>query len=442
MDKIKQILKKKLILYILSFIGPTILTVVGCLAVLIVFFVAISGGSSGSGSPNNCGNEPESSITADGIVDSSAASDADWTKPGTTAYKTAKKVFKAWTDLGLDGGAAAGIVGWVQSEGGTAMIGRAEGHFGNDIRANSIMYGNVPIGLSYYKTAAGGGIYQFTPYTKYAPLNDPKWEDADAMNDFVAKAILAGDWNASMDMSGKNRSFEEMAKEKDPKSATLAWQAYERGNAAVIPVERKKADAQKAYELFNGSEYSFDQEKFDKHFKNAKTGNGSNADNSASIAEDDAEMCGEDPIGGGSTNTGHPLAIPYKINQGIHHIGGIDLGAPEGTPIYAVSDGKVTEVNETTMGINGNYVIHTLPDGTFIYYGHMRDVPMVKKGDKVKKGQQIGVVGQTGMATGPHIHFDRRSGSNWGSASNPFKLISDKDSLPVETVIDPNKDKR
>ncbi len=441
MDTIKSILKRKLVLYIISVAGPTLLTIFGFLVALVIFLVAISGGPNGSGGTSSCGNEPESSITVDGIVSSSAASDADWTKPGTTAYKTAKKVFMAWVNLGLDGGAAAGIVGWTQTEGGTVMIGRAEGHFGNDIKANSIMYGNVPIGQSYYKTAAGGGIYQFTPYTKYAPLNDPKWEDADAMNDFVAKAILNGDWNAGMDMSGKSRSFEQMAKEKDPQSATLTWQAYERGNPAQIPVEKKKADSQKAYEIFKGSEYSFNQEKFDKHFKNAKA-SGANNSSTSTFSEDDEEMCDSDPVGGGSTNSGHPLAIPYTINQGLHHIGAIDLGAPEGTPIYAVSDGKVTEVNETTMGINGNYVIHTVPDGTVIYYGHMRDVPMVKKGDKVKKGQQIGVVGQTGMATGPHIHFDRRSGSNWGPASNPFKLISDKDSLPTGTVIDPNKDKR
>ncbi len=241
LDTIKSILKRKLVLYIISVAGPTLLTIFGFLVALVIFLVAISGGPNGSGGTSSCGNEPESSITVDGIVSSSAASDADWTKPGTTAYKTAKKVFMAWVNLGLDGGAAAGIVGWTQTEGGTVMIGRAEGHFGNDIKANSIMYGNVPIGQSYYKTAAGGGIYQFTPYTKYAPLNDPKWEDADAMNDFVAKAILNGDWNAGMDMSGKSRSFEQMAKEKDPQSATLAWQAYERGNPAQIPVEKKKA---------------------------------------------------------------------------------------------------------------------------------------------------------------------------------------------------------
>ena len=63
----------------------------------------------------------------------------------------------------------------------------------------------------------------------------------------------------------------------------------------------------------------------------------------------------------------------------------MDLAAPEGSPIYAVTDGEVVEVNEEAMNIDGNHVMHTLPDGTIIYYGHMRDVPLVKKGDKGQK---------------------------------------------------------
>ena len=80
---------------------------------------------------------------------------------------------------------------------------------------------------------------------------------------------------------------------------------------------------------------------------------------------------------GASANAGGP-------NAGSGHTG-MDLAAPEGSPIYAVTDGEVVEVNEEAMNIDGNHVMHTLPDGTIIYYGHMRDAPLVKKGDKVKK---------------------------------------------------------
>ncbi|MGT2714562.1 phage tail tip lysozyme, partial [Streptococcus pluranimalium] len=86
---------------------------------------------------------------------SALASDSDWTKKGTTANQNAEKVFKAFVDHGTSGAFASGVVGWINSEGGFAMIGRAEGHYGNDLKANSIAYGVRPIGLAYYKTEAG-----------------------------------------------------------------------------------------------------------------------------------------------------------------------------------------------------------------------------------------------------------------------------------------------
>ena len=48
----------------------------------------------------------------------------------------------------------------------------------------------------------------------------------------------------------------------------------------------------------------------------------------------------------------------------------MDLAAPEGSPIYAVTDGEVVEVNEEAMNIDGNHVMHTLPDGTIMYYDY------------------------------------------------------------------------
>ncbi|MFR2308009.1 MAG: M23 family metallopeptidase [Streptococcus salivarius] len=117
--------------------------------------------------------------------------------------------------------------------------------------------------------------------------------------------------------------------------------------------------------------------------------------------------------------------------------------APEGSPIYAVTDGEVVEVNEEAMNIDGNHVMHTLPDGTIIYYGHMRDVPLGKKGDKVKKGQLIGYVGQTGAATGPHIHFERRKTKvfQYGDFLSPASIILGDTQPQVGMVIDPKTQK-
>ncbi|MGT2888366.1 phage tail tip lysozyme [Streptococcus didelphis] len=226
--------------------------------IVIIIIVVFSGGQ------GDCQVTPDVSSQVE--TTSENASNSDWTYKGSVANKTAEKVFKAWVSKGLSGASASGIVGWVNSEGGFAMIGRAEGHYGSDLKTNSIAYGVVPTGLAYYKTEAGGGIYQFTPYTKYAPLNDSKWEDADAMNAFVMKAIKDGDWNALMDLTGGNHTFQQMAQMTDPKQATLVWQAYERGSVAHINQAQKQSDAQKAYDMFNGSKHQFDAEKFLKSF--------------------------------------------------------------------------------------------------------------------------------------------------------------------------------
>lgn len=235
------------------------------MGILIVFpFLLVLLLTASSSSQQDCQITPDVSSQVE--TSSENASNSDWTKKGTVANQTAEKVFNAWVSKGLSGASASGIVGWVNSEGGFAMIGRAEGHYGNDLKTNSIAFNVRPTGLSYYTTEAGGGIYQITPFTKYAPLGDPKWEDADAMNAFVMKSIKSGDWNKAMDLSGGNHSFEEMAQMTDPKQATLVWNAYERGNTAYINKAQKTADGQKAYEIFNGSKYKFDAEKFSKSF--------------------------------------------------------------------------------------------------------------------------------------------------------------------------------
>lgn len=599
--------------------------------------------------------KPQSTSTK---TDSASAGDSDPFTKGTKAYENAHKVFMAFVNAGLSGESAAGAVGWANSEGSYDIIGRAQGHYGGGIN-DSISKGAVPTTGGTSNTLGGGGIFQFDPYTKYAPLNSPDWEDADKMVAFVIDSISKGDWNPAYDESGHNWSFQEFAKQTNIDETAMSWNAYERGNMAYVKPDQKKADARKFAEVFEASKYKYDDAKFQKAFGGGASSNNSSSssqssddndgdddeedsdneddDNDSSssssssdssnkaskkdsdkdkktidtdkaikwykdklgkvkysrdartgpdsydhssalyyalvdggakesgspvdtdsehdwlkdngyelvyegawsskddvqnrekgdviiwgtkgsssgdkgqtmlvedkeniiqcspstdgIAENnygqyrdritmdygkvyvyrpkeskdkkdkdddkeevDADTCGDSDNSNLSTDTGQPLDVPYTITQlfgasanaggpnaGSGHTG-MDLAAPEGSPIYAVTDGEVVEVNEEAMNIDGNHVMHTLPDGTIIYYGHMRDVPLVKKGDKVKKGQLIGYVGQTGVATGPHIHFERRKTKvfQYGDFLSPASIILGDTQPQVGMVIDPKTQK-
>lgn len=81
---------------------------------------------------------------------------------------------------------------------------------------------------------------------------------------------------------------------------------------------------------------------------------------------------------------------------------GIDIGAPQGTPVIACDGGVVVEAGAN--GGYGNSVGIRHDDGTISYYNHLYTWG-VKVGDKVSQGQQIGQVGSTGTSSGPHLDF-------------------------------------
>ena len=80
---------------------------------------------------------------------------------------------------------------------------------------------------------------------------------------------------------------------------------------------------------------------------------------------------------------------------------GIDFHAPEGTPVKSMMSGIVTMV-EKDMYFTGGTIIFDHGHGISTLYMHMKDIN-VKKGQKVKKGQIVGTLGQSGRATGPHL---------------------------------------
>lgn len=226
--------------------------------------------------------ETTSTTSTQDKTSSKGASETDWTKEGTVAYKHAKQTFDTFTNAGLSGEAAAGIIGWVNSEGGWYIVDRAEGHYGNDPTSASISKGVVPIPSGAGYSVGGGGVYQFTPYTKFAPLGDSKWDSMEEQTKFVLSSIKNGDWIASMDMSGKNQTFEQFAKNTNIEETALGWQAYERGNVALIPRDKKIADAKKANEVFNKDKVKFDEKKFKAFFGGSSDSNSDSSKSSSS----------------------------------------------------------------------------------------------------------------------------------------------------------------
>jgi murein DD-endopeptidase MepM/ murein hydrolase activator NlpD len=96
----------------------------------------------------------------------------------------------------------------------------------------------------------------------------------------------------------------------------------------------------------------------------------------------------------------HPI---YKTRK-MHY--GMDFSAKTGTEIYSTGDGVVSKVKRSKRGY-GNYVKINHGFGYETLYAHMSKY-IVKKGQKVKRGEVIGYVGNSGISTAPHLHYEVR----------------------------------
>lgn len=110
-----------------------------------------------------------------------------------------------------------------------------------------------------------------------------------------------------------------------------------------------------------------------------------------------------------------PASSKHTQTQNIHGYNAVDIAAPIGTPIIAAADGTV--IVAKSGGYNGgygSYVVIQHGNGSQTLYAHMSKVAATP-GETVVQGQIIGYVGETGDATGPHVHFEIRNGIR-----NPF----------------------
>ncbi|MBA2277938.1 MAG: peptidoglycan DD-metalloendopeptidase family protein [Chloroflexia bacterium] len=105
--------------------------------------------------------------------------------------------------------------------------------------------------------------------------------------------------------------------------------------------------------------------------------------------------------GFGCSSLGYYVYDP-ELGCAVHD--GLDIAAPTNTPILAADGGTVVFAGSCDCGL-GNYVEIDHGDGVHTLYGHMAERPFVITGQQVSRGDVIGPVGSTGLATGPHVHF-------------------------------------
>src|SRR5277367_763187 len=100
----------------------------------------------------------------------------------------------------------------------------------------------------------------------------------------------------------------------------------------------------------------------------------------------------------------HPILKQYRPHLGI------DYGAPSGTPVQTIGDGKV--IFAGPKGGAGNLIEIQHTNGYTTYYMHLSRL-LVHSGERVEQGQRIGLVGMTGLATGPHLDFRIQRGKEF-----------------------------
>ncbi|MDE0847757.1 MAG: peptidoglycan DD-metalloendopeptidase family protein [Nitrospinaceae bacterium] len=114
------------------------------------------------------------------------------------------------------------------------------------------------------------------------------------------------------------------------------------------------------------------------------------------------------------------LTSQFGMRNGRKHEG-IDIAAPKGTPIHSAADGKVVFSGWGPTGY-GKMVIIKHKHHLTTLYAHNSKL-LVKKGSRVKQGQKISLMGNTGRSTGPHLHFEVRNDTH---PKDPIKYLSVK----------------
>ncbi|WP_327258496.1 MULTISPECIES: M23 family metallopeptidase [unclassified Streptomyces] len=131
-----------------------------------------------------------------------------------------------------------------------------------------------------------------------------------------------------------------------------------------------------------------------------------------------------------SNSSGYAHPVPGNHTTGYRASGsnwssgshtGIDFPVFTGTSVKSITSGTVVAAG--WGGAYGNQVVIKHADGHYSQYGHLSSIS-VSAGQSVSTGQQIGLSGATGNATGPHLHFEVRTGPAYGSDIDPIAFLA------------------
>lgn len=123
----------------------------------------------------------------------------------------------------------------------------------------------------------------------------------------------------------------------------------------------------------------------------------------------------------------HPVLETTRAHRGV------DYGAPTGAPVVAVAGGTV--VSATSDNVNGRMVRLRHASGYDSYYLHLSGFARgIRRGVRVDQGQTIGLVGSTGLATGPHLHYGLQKNGTWVDPLREHRNMPPGDPVPAADV--------
>lgn len=127
------------------------------------------------------------------------------------------------------------------------------------------------------------------------------------------------------------------------------------------------------------------------------------------------------PVEGVITSACGERENPILHKRELHN--GLDIAVAEGTDVIAVKSGTVTEVQ--TSATYGKVLKYETKDGYAVMYAHLSEI-LVKKGEEIRQGQVVAESGNTGLSTGPHLHYSLWKGE---------ELLDPLDFLSSEAVV-------